>query len=96
MQKHEERRSLVEAPESPSWLWPHGRRLSDKILQVFRYACVMHRHEDAKMLLDVCEEVEARRAIRFGGDRRHRRSAHAARQWFDLVTSKGLGPSKRG
>jgi hypothetical protein len=89
MQNPGDKASSVADPVIPSWPWPHGRRLSDKILQVFRYACAMGHHQDAKTLLDLCDQVEARRVIRFGGDRRHTVGmAQAARQWLNRLTSK--------
>lgn len=69
--------------------WPNGRRLSDKIMQVFRYACVMRNYEEARLLLDVCEAAETRRVARFGGDRRQAQmNVEAARRWLDYEQSK--------
>lgn len=45
-------------------------RVSDKVLQTFEYACLMQDVEVAERLLGLLEFMSARKARRFGGDRR--------------------------
>lgn len=59
-----------------------GRKVYDKIMHVFDYACVMRDFETGAMLLAVLENIAAREVRRFGGNRRRtdaRLDAAAAR-----------------
>jgi hypothetical protein len=47
------------------------RRVSDRVIDAFEYACLMHDAEVAEQLLAIVDFLADRKARRFGGDRRH-------------------------